>query len=203
MPAGDYPRHVPQYSWVCLPSNAIILYHCLFPFSTKQSNTTHAPPLARHVISSWVESFPYTGLHGFRTRNSKQRPLSVAFGSALSALGVDHLVWCVLSTILRSFRTCHFIKRVVVAALGFALSALNVDHPVRCVLCPVLCPSCADHSEKRPIAAVPGSALYVLDIDHPVQGVLCAAVHNFLALNYKRRDFATYLRCWTSSTFCP
>ena len=38
---------------------AFVLYHCLFPFSTKQSYTTHAPPLARHVILSWVESFPY------------------------------------------------------------------------------------------------------------------------------------------------
>ena len=59
MPAGDYPRYVPQYSCACLPSNDIVLYHCLFPFSTKQSNNTHAPPLARHVILSWVESFPY------------------------------------------------------------------------------------------------------------------------------------------------
>ena len=59
IPAGDYPRYVPQYSCACLPSNDIVLYHCLFPFSTKQSYITHAPPLARHVILSWVEFIPY------------------------------------------------------------------------------------------------------------------------------------------------
>ena len=59
MLAGDYPRYVPQYSCSCLPSNVIVSCRCLFPFSTKQSYTTHALLLGGHVILSWVESFPY------------------------------------------------------------------------------------------------------------------------------------------------
>ena len=70
--------------------------------------------------------------------NSTRRLLAAAFGSALSAAGVDHPVRCVLSTVLGNFRTSNSIRRPLSAAIGSELSSGDIEHPVRCVVCTVL-----------------------------------------------------------------